>query len=88
MAALRRQADIVIGNVIGSNIFNLLAIIGITGLVAPVPVDEALLRFDVWVMFAAALILAPFVLRGWVMSRLCGVVLSLLYVGYLWIVVA
>ncbi len=88
MAALRRQADIVIGNVIGSNIFNLLAIIGITGLVAPVPVDEALLRFDVWVMFAAALILAPFVLRGWVMSRLWGVVLSLLYVGYLWIVVA
>ena len=88
VAAIRRHADVAIGNVIGSNIFNLLAIIGITGLVAPVPVDPALLRFDLWVMLGAALVLGPFVIREWTMSRTWGVVLCALYVVYLWLVVA
>ena len=88
MAAMRRQADIAIGNVVGSNIFNLLAIIGITSLVAPVPVDRSILRFDLWVMLAAALVLAPFVIRGWTMNRAWGCVLTGLYAVYLWAVVA
>ena len=87
MAAARRQADVAIGNVIGSNIFNLLAIIGITGLVAPVPIDPTLLRFDLWVMLAAALLLAPFVVLRWTMTRLWGCTLVALYAVYLWMVV-
>ena len=43
MAALRRQADVALGNVIGSNMFNLLAIIGIAAFVGPIPVDPSLL---------------------------------------------
>jgi cation:H+ antiporter len=88
IAAARRQADVAIGNVIGSNIFNLLAIIGITGLVAPVPIDPALLRFDVWVMLASALLLAPFVVLGWTLTRVWGCVLVGLYLAYLWAVVS
>ncbi|MEY8840493.1 calcium/sodium antiporter, partial [Cribrihabitans sp. XS_ASV171] len=50
MAALRRQADVALGNVIGSNMFNLLAIVGIATFVGEIPVDPEFLRFDLWVM--------------------------------------
>ncbi len=61
MAALRKQADVALGNVIGSNMFNLLAIIGITSLVGNIPVAPSFVQFDLWVMFAASLMLIPFV---------------------------
>jgi cation:H+ antiporter len=83
MAALRRQADVALGNVIGSNLFNLLAIIGVTSLIAPLTVDPGFLRFDLWVMLGASLLLVPFVFFGRDLGRVWGVVLSLLYVGYL-----
>ncbi|MEP5805466.1 MAG: calcium/sodium antiporter, partial [Roseobacter sp.] len=61
MAALRRQADVALGNVIGSNMFNLLAIIGVSSFVGQIPVDPEFLNFDFWVMLAASAMLAPFV---------------------------
>ncbi len=89
MAAYRRQADVALGNVIGSNLFNLLAIIGIASLVGPIPVERNFLTFDLWVMLAASLVLLPFVFsntrdmtRGW------GIVLTAAYIAYLWLVVA
>lgn len=82
MAAVRREAGIAIGNIIGSNVFNLLAIIGITALVGPIPVPDSMLQVDLWVMLAASLALAPFIWKGWHITRLWGVVLILLYVGY------
>ena len=83
MAALRRQADVALGNVIGSNMFNLLAIIGIASLVGPIGVDPAFLTFDLWVMLAASLLLIPFVYLGRDITRLWGVALSALYGLYL-----
>ncbi|MBF9045076.1 calcium/sodium antiporter [Rhodobacterales bacterium HKCCE4037] len=83
MAAFRRQADVAIGNVIGSNIFNLLAIIGIASLVGPIPVDPEILNFDLWVMLAASLVLLPFVFRRLPMGRLVGLAFSALYAGYI-----
>ncbi|MEM6307132.1 MAG: calcium/sodium antiporter, partial [Pseudomonadota bacterium] len=83
MAALRRQADVALGNVIGSNMFNLLAIIGIASFVDPIPVDPNFLRFDLWVMFGASLMLLPFVFLKWKINRLWGVVLTGLYMAYL-----
>lgn len=83
MAALRRQADVAIGNVIGSNMFNLLAIIGVAALIAPMPVDPAFLHFDLWVMLAASLLLTPFVFFGKDLGKIWGVILSALYVGYI-----
>ncbi|TYB82073.1 calcium/sodium antiporter [Maritimibacter fusiformis] len=82
MAAMRRQADVALGNVIGSNMFNLLAIIGISALVGPIPVEPGMLRFDLWVMLASSLLLAPFVFRGWHMGRSWGIVFCGLYLVY------
>ena len=88
MAALRRQADVALGNVIGSNMFNLLAIIGISSFVGAIPVDPAVLRFDLWVMLGASALLAPFVFLHWRMGRAWGVALTGAYLGYLYLVVA
>ncbi len=86
MAALRRQADVALGNVIGSNMFNLLAIIGIASLIAPMPVDPSFLRFDLWVMLASSLLLIPFVFLRQNIGRIWGIVLTALYITYVVIV--
>ena len=86
VAAIRRQADVALGNVIGSNMFNLLAIIGIAALVGPIPVAEEFLSFDLWVMLAASLLLIPFVFFGRNITRIWGAALTLLYMAYLLLV--
>ena len=83
VAAIRRQADVALGNVIGSNMFNLLAIIGIAALVGPIPVADEFLRFDLWVMLAASFLLIPFVFFGQNITRIWGAALTLLYMAYL-----
>lgn len=83
MAALRRQADVALGNVIGSNMFNLLGIMGVAGLVGTIPVDPSILTFDIWIMLGASLILAPFVFFKVDITRVWGVILSAAYVTYL-----
>jgi len=88
MAALRNQTDVALGNVIGSNMFNLLAIIGIASFVGDIPVDQQFLRFDLWVMLAASALLAPFVLLRWHMGRAWGALLTALYISYIVVVVA
>lgn len=88
MAALRRQADVALGNVIGSNMFNLLAIIGVASLVGPIPVDVAFLRFDLWVMLGASILLVPFVYMRRDITRTWGVILTVLYLAYLAIVLS
>jgi len=88
MAALRNQAEVAMGNVIGSNMFNLLAIIGIASFVGPIPVEPGILQFDLWVMLAASLLLAPFVFLKWHMGRGWGIVLAVLYVVYILAVLA
>ena len=87
VAALRRQADVALGNVIGSNMFNLLAIIGVASLIAPIPVDPEFLRFDLWVMLGASLLIFPLVFLAKDLTRLWGVVLSALYLGYIALVI-
>ncbi|MDC0658487.1 calcium/sodium antiporter [Leisingera sp. SS27] len=85
MAALRRQADVALGNVIGSNMFNLLAIIGIATFIGPISVDPEFLQFDLWVMLAASLLLIPFVFFKQDITRVWGVILTALYLAYLFI---
>lgn len=87
-AAIRKNADVALGNVIGSNMFNLLAIIGITTLVGPLPVDGEMLRFDIWVMVAAALVLIPFVYFRQNITRFWGGGMFVGYIGYIWIIFA
>lgn len=85
MAALRRQADVALGNVIGSNMFNLLAIIGVATFIGPISVDPEFLRFDLWVMLAASLLLIPFVFFKQDITRTWGVILTALYLAYLFV---
>ena len=86
VAALRRQADVALGNVIGSNLFNLLAIIGVASLIAPIPVDRAFLTFDLWVMLAASLLLIPFVFLKQNIGRVWGFAMTALYLVYVVVV--
>jgi cation:H+ antiporter len=88
MAAIHKHADVALGNVIGSNMFNLLAIIGISSLVGPIPVEPGILKFDIWVMLAASLVLAPFVFLRWSMGRVVGVLFTALYVAYIGMLLA
>ncbi len=83
MAAIRKQADVALGNVIGSNILNILAIMGVTSLFGPLTVDPQLLRVDVWVMLAASVALAPFVLGRRRIGRWAGAVFLIAYAAYM-----
>ena len=88
MAALRKQADVALGNVIGSNMFNLLAIIGITAFIGEIPVDREFLVFDLWVMLAASLLIIPFVYFKRDITRVWGVGLTALYLIYVFVVLS
>lgn len=82
VAAIRRHGDVAIGNVVGSNLFNILGIIGITSMVRTVPVPEQVVRYDLWIMLSAAILITPFVLRGRPISRRYGAFLALAYFIY------
>lgn len=88
MAAIRKQADVAMGNVIGSNIFNILSILGITAVIAPMTVPAQLLTFDLWVMLGVAALLVPFAVMGRDITRAVGVGFVGLYVAYTVVLVA
>jgi cation:H+ antiporter len=86
VAALRRETAIILGNVFGSNVFNLLAVLGVTAAIDPIAVSASGARVDLWVMTAFAIAPVPLMLRGLRLGRRGGAVLVvgyLAYVGYL-----
>ena len=85
-AALRRQTDIAMGNVIGSNMFNILTIMGVASLFGPLEVAPEFLSVDLWVMLGASVALAPFVLWRWALGRIAGAVFLIAYVVYMFAV--
>ncbi len=84
IASLRGERDIAVGNVVGSNIFNLLAVLGLSSIVAPdgVQVADAALAFDIPVMVGVALICLPIFFTGFLISRLNGALFLFYYVAY------
>lgn len=84
IAAFRRQSEIAIGNIVGSNIFNVLGILGVTALIAPIPVASRFLTFDLPVMIAVSLILTVLLLTRPVIGRGIGVAMLAGYVAYVW----
>tara|TARA_R110002096_G_scaffold123112_14_gene266523 strand:+ start:1663 stop:2631 length:969 start_codon:yes stop_codon:yes gene_type:complete len=82
IAAFKKQADVAMGTVIGSNVFNLLGIIGVAGFVGKIDVPLSMLQSDLWVMLAASVILVPFILMRHNITRAVGVVFVLLYLAY------
>lgn len=83
VAALRRQAGVALGNVLGSNLFNLLGIMGVTSLLVPIAVPASILAFDLWVMVAAALILLPALATDRCLSRREAAAFFLAYFAFL-----
>jgi cation:H+ antiporter len=81
LAAARREGDIAVGNIVGSNIFNLLGILGTASLVRPLH-ETAMTAIDLGVMMALAVVLLPLARTGWRLSRVEGGLLVACYVGY------
>ena len=69
VAALRRHADVALGNVIGSNLFNLLGVMGVVTCVVPIDVPEQILRFDLWVLAGVSAMMIQFMYSGLRLSR-------------------
>lgn len=82
VAALRRETDIILGNVIGSNLFNLLAVLGTAAVVHPIVVPVAGLRVDLAIMLVFSLAIVPLLLVGRRLGRRDGALLLAAYVGY------
>lgn len=78
VAAFRRHSAIALGNILGSNIYNILAILGLASLIAPVPIAPEIVRVEMWVMAAFALFLLPALVAG----RVGRAVAALMLAGY------
>ncbi|MGB3554326.1 MAG: sodium:calcium antiporter, partial [Jannaschia sp.] len=89
VAARKGQADLAFGNIVGSNIFNILGILGVTAIVSPLQVPDVIARFDIWVMIAATVALVAAAVTGWRITRREGMVFVAGYATYLgWLVVS
>lgn len=87
MAALRREAGIAFGNVIGSNIYNILGILGVTALVRPITVPSQIATLDIWVMTGATLALIAAVVLRQRIGRVTGGLFLASYAAYtIWLV--
>lgn len=84
IASIRGERDIAVGNVVGSNIFNILAVLGISSMVSPtgVPVSAAALQFDIPIMIAVAIACLPIFFTGHTIRRWEGFVFLGFYIAY------
>ncbi|MFT6246187.1 MAG: cation:H+ antiporter [Salibacteraceae bacterium] len=86
VAAYRKQTDISIGNLIGSNIFNILVVLGVTSIVTPLKVSNEAREFDLFWMVGIALLLVVLIALGSKIGRLKGAILLSTYVAYITII--
>ena len=85
IAAYRKQTDIAVGNLIGSNIFNILCVVGLTGAFATMPLGKNVLVFDSWWMLGISLLVFPLMLFGRNINRWKGALLVLAYFYYIYL---
>lgn len=90
VATIRGERDIAVGNVVGSNIFNILCVLGLSGLVSPVPLlaGAQMAALDIPVMLAVALLCVPFFFAGAILNRIEGALFLAAYVAYTWYLIA
>ncbi|MGQ9643751.1 MAG: calcium/sodium antiporter, partial [Ignavibacterium sp.] len=84
VATIKKESDIAVGNVVGSNIFNILSILGISAIITPLTSAQISI-FDFGVMLAAALLLLPFSYSDFRISRLEGLLLLIGYFAYIFV---
>jgi len=83
IAATKKESEIVIGNIIGSCIFNILLVIGVVGLLKPIPQPSVSFIFDLAVMLGLTVLLYPVLSTGRKLSRFEGLILLAIYAGYI-----
>lgn len=83
VAVLKRQDDISIGNLVGSNIFNTLLVVGVAGTVRPLSIDARLAGADYWIMVAVSIVFMVMAIFGKRISKRDGVILFCIYVAYI-----
>ena len=83
VAAFKKQTDISIGNLIGSNIFNVMSVIGITSIIKPITVSSEIISYDMLWMLGVSAILLPMIIFGKKLSRGKGMILFGIYVVYI-----
>jgi cation:H+ antiporter len=82
VAVIRKHEDVALGNIVGSNIYNILGILGITALIKPINVPAEIAQIDIWVMLGVTMLLLMQLRSGWRLSRIEGGVLLALYISY------
>jgi cation:H+ antiporter len=87
VAVMKKNADLAVGNIVGSNIFNVVWVLGIVPLISPLNIPVSI-GFDIVVMFLATLVLLIFMFAGnrHELRRADGVLMLLFYVSYIWYV--
>ena len=88
VAALKKETDISLGNLIGSNIFNILGVLGITALVKEVPVSSQVISNDIFWVLGISLLVFPLMIINYRINRFRGLLLFLSYVVYIYFVVS
>lgn len=82
VAAYKRHSEIAVGNIMGAGIYNLLMIIGLVGLIVPIPIPQQILVFDLWMMIGVTLLLLTFLLVGRGLNRAAGLLFLTGFIGY------
>jgi cation:H+ antiporter len=83
MAALAKETDMALGNILGSNIMNILSIIGITAIIEPISVADEFIRVDFWWMIGITVLLFPLIKTKMQISKFEGSILFLTYLAYM-----
>ena len=83
VSVMRGHSDLAIGNVIGSNMFNIMGVIGTTAIIVPLPVPPELLQVDLWIMLVTTLLLTPILIRRMPINAPIGVGFLLIYAGFI-----
>ena len=83
VAAYRGHADMAVGNIVGSNLFNILGIAGVAAMVAPLPVADKILNFDIWVMLGVTVLMLPILTGRWRLKRPGAALFLILYGAYI-----
>lgn len=87
IAAFRHETDISIGNLLGSNIFNILAVLGATAVIQPLSISPLILSYDVWWMLGISFIILPFMITHNKIARPAGLFLLAAYITYVVLVI-
>ncbi len=85
VAAVKKETDISVGNLIGSNIFNIMIVLGLTSIVQPIEIGEGILSWDLLWMLGIAILLLPMIVIRKKVGRFSGVILFLIYITYIYL---